>query len=155
MKVTRDTAETDGVYTINPNDNGAVAADGKGTNPLISGKDGKVVVNGVGEGTYTLKETKAPEGYWQNEAVLPTFTITVSKDGILTVKGDALDLVSATHTDNVSDSDIKVRNVMNITQLPLTGAAGIAMFTVIGLLVLGVGVGVFVKSRSTRKAMMA
>lgn len=47
----------------------------------------------------------------------------------------------------------QVANYKNISQLPLTGAAGIAMFTVIGLLLAGAGVTVYLKSRSTRRAL--
>ena len=41
----------------------------------------------------------------------------------------------------------KVKNVKNVTQLPLTGAAGTTLFTVVALLVAGAGVTVAVKSR--------
>ena len=40
----------------------------------------------------------------------------------------------------------QVTNVKNITQLPLTGAAGTMLFSVIGLLIAGAAVTVFVKS---------
>ena len=40
-----------------------------------------------------------------------------------------------------------VLNVKNVTQLPLTGAAGTVLFTVVALLVGGAGVAVAVKSR--------
>ena len=40
-----------------------------------------------------------------------------------------------------------VKNVKSITQLPLTGAAGTTLFTVVALLVAGAGVTVAVKSR--------
>ncbi len=42
--------------------------------------------------------------------------------------------------------------VKNITQLPLTGAAGTMLFSVIGLLIAGAAVTVFVKSRSTKRS---
>lgn len=38
-------------------------------------------------------------------------------------------------------------NVKSVTQLPLTGAAGTVLFTVVALLVGGAGVAVAVKSR--------
>ena len=49
----------------------------------------------------------------------------------------------------------QVTNVKNITQLPLTGAAGTMLFSVIGLLIAGAAVTVFVKSRSTKRALNA
>ncbi|MDB6498668.1 LPXTG cell wall anchor domain-containing protein [Bifidobacterium pseudocatenulatum] len=48
----------------------------------------------------------------------------------------------------VSDNyTYKVKNVKNVTQLPLTGAAGTTLFTVVALLVAGAGVTVALKSR--------
>ena len=160
MKVTGE----NGSYTINPNDKSAKLADGEEDNPLVSSSKeeakGTVKVDGVGAGTYTVKETAAPAGYWNT--ALPTMTITVAKDGKVTFStatgDDIFGLVTPSKTEgNVDDNDdtATVKNIRNITQLPLTGAAGIAMFTVIGLLVLGAGVLVYAKSRSTRKAMMA
>ncbi len=49
----------------------------------------------------------------------------------------------------------QVTNVKNITQLPLTGAAEAVLFSVIGLLIAGAAVTVFVKSRSTKRALNA
>ena len=43
-----------------------------------------------------------------------------------------------------------MKNVKSITQLPLTGAAGTTLFTVVALLVAGAGVTVAVKSVSAR-----
>lgn len=47
----------------------------------------------------------------------------------------------------VNTTDKTVKNVKSITQLPLTGAAGTTLFTVVALLVAGAGVTVAVKSR--------
>lgn len=52
-------------------------------------------------------------------------------------------------------TDIKVMNMTSITQLPLTGAAGITLFVVLGLLIAGAGVVVYMKSRGVRNAMRA
>ena len=48
-----------------------------------------------------------------------------------------------------------MKNVRNITQLPLTGAAGTAMFTMIGVLLAGAGALVYVRSRRTRRMIAA
>ena len=81
-----------------------------------------------------------------------SFNVTI-KDGKITVSGETaskwinLDyaLVSG------SDKDIKVQNVKSITELPLTGAAGTALFTVLGLLIAGAGALVYMKSRSVKR----
>ncbi len=46
-----------------------------------------------------------------------------------------------------SSDKYQVKNVKNVTQLPLTGAAGTTLFTVVALLVAGAGVAVALKSR--------
>ena len=46
-----------------------------------------------------------------------------------------------------SSDKYQVKNVKNVTQLPLTGAAGTTLFTVVALLVAGAGVTVALKSR--------
>ena len=151
-----------GAYTINPSGEPASGAQKNGQTswyPLESGEDGVVKVSGVGAGTYKVKETAAPVGYWNT--ALPTMTIVVADNGTITFSTaageDIFGLVTLGKTTEGSKTDdtATVKNIRNITQLPLTGAAGIAMFTVVGLLVLGAGMAVYAKSRSTRKAMMA
>ena len=48
-------------------------------------------------------------------------------------------------------SSVTVNNVKSITELPLTGAAGTALFTVLGLLIAGAGALVYMKSRSVER----
>ena len=45
-----------------------------------------------------------------------------------------------------------VKNIKSITQLPLTGAAGTTLFTVVALLVAGAGVTIAIKSRQNAEA---
>lgn len=106
---------------------------------FVSGDDGMVKLEGLSSGTYTVVETVAPTGYAQNFKV--TFNATIAQDGTVRVEQDTLHLV----TPNGNDTQIK--NVKSVTQLPLTGAAGTVLFTVVALLVGGAGVAVAVKSR--------
>ena len=46
-----------------------------------------------------------------------------------------------------------VTNVKKVTQLPLTGAAGTMLFTVLGLLIAGAGALVYMKSRNVKHAL--
>lgn len=116
---------------------------------FISGTDGKIAVKGLKAGTYTVTEIKAPAGYL--DLTLPSYTVTVGAsytqddknqaagssagDNWLTgltyeyTNKPATGLVDA--TDNKSTATVK--NITSITQLPKTGAAGIALFSVIGL----------------------
>lgn len=161
VKVAATTTGTHGSYIVDPvtgdQADGTRTEDQDGTvtsmNPLVSGTDGMVTVKGLGEGTYTVTETHAPDGFI--EVGLPSFTVTIGldADGNPTVtygKGsDPFDLVTLP----IKNDPLTVMNVRSITQLPLTGAAGITLFTVLGLLIAGAGVTVYMKSRNIRKAM--
>lgn len=112
-----------------------------------------VTVKGLGEGTYTVTETHAPDGFI--EVGLPSFTVTIGHDadGNPTVdygKGsDPFGLV----TMPIKNDPLTVMNVRSITQLPLTGAAGTMLFTVLGLLIAGAGALVYMKSRNVKRAL--
>ena len=128
--------EAEGVYVVDPN----------GSAVVTSGADGKVVIKGVGSGTYVVTEEDAPEGF--SDTFLPSFTVKVTAEGT-TAKveysdpGDSWGLVT-------TESRVVVRNVRNVTELPLTGAAGTMLFTVLGLLIAGAGALVYMKSRSVK-----
>ena len=118
------------------------SADGKGAQKTL----GKVAVRGLAEGVYTVQETKAPTGYAENFKV--TFTVTIGKDG-----GEGT--LAADKLQQVNTSKKTVLNVKSITQLPLTGAAGTMLFTVVAVLLAGVAATVFAKSRFTKRALNA
>lgn len=111
---------------------------------FTSGTDGLVQLKGLAAGTYTVMETVAPTGYAQNFKV--TFDVTINNDGKVTFGQDALKQVTPSENDT-AEATATVKNVENVTQLPLTGAAGTTLFTVVALLVAGAGVTVAVKSR--------
>lgn len=135
LKFSKVTANVDGVYKFNAN----------GSADVVSGADGKIVLNGLAAGKYTFKETGFVAGYAKN--IVPEFTIevTIVNNGDISYKltNDNNKLGLASTVDKV----IKVKNVKNVSQLPLTGAAGTTLFTVVALLVAGAGVAVALKSR--------
>lgn len=106
---------------------------------FTSGDDGMVKLEGLSSGTYTVVETEAPTDYAQNFKV--TFNVTIAQDGTVSVDQDPLHLVIP------DGNNTQIKNVKSVTQLPLTGAAGTVLFTVVALLVGGAGVAVAVKSR--------
>lgn len=108
---------------------------------FTSGADGLVQFKGLAAGDYTVMETSAPNGYAQNFRV--TFDVSIAENGTVTFKQDLLHQVTLPTDDQIAT----VKNVKSITQLPLTGAAGATLFTVVALLVAGAGVTVAVKSR--------
>ena len=85
----------------------------------------------LGAGTYTVKETQVPTGYFS--FVKPSFTLKITDDGHVTITGkDQPGL-----TGKVTNADGKtttptavVKNIDNITQLPQTGATTMAVMLV-------------------------
>lgn len=101
--------------------------------------------------TYTVVETGVPDGYNGQFKGSFTFKTAANAEGAISeFTGDAYKLA-----EQDKDGKITVVNVKNITELPLTGAAGTALFSVIGLLIAGAAVTVFAKSRSTKRALNA
>lgn len=121
------------------------------TDPVVktSDTDGSVQFTGLAEGTYTVEETKVPNGYLQN--VHPRFTVTVAKDGTVTFhEDDAWGLLST----DASGTHVKVKNVTAITQLPLTGAAGIGMIIAIAVLLAAAGTLIGMRTRAMHRQMI-
>ena len=106
----------------------------------ISDKDGKVAFKGLADGTYEVNETTVPDGFQQS--LKAQFKVTI-ENGEAQFKGtDVWGLAPKESSDTY-----QVKNVKNVAQLPLTGAAGTTLFTVVALLVAGAGVAVALKSR--------
>ena len=136
----------DGKY-LKQADNGAwslVENQNEATVFTSADKTGLVQFKGLAAGIYTVEETAAPTDYAQNFKV--TFDVTIAKDGKVTFNQDALKQVTP-QNNGTEIATATVKNVKSITQLPLTGAAGTTLFTVVALLVAGAGVTVAVKSR--------
>lgn len=119
------------------------------TAPLAatSGENGEVSFPNIAEGTYTVEEIQAPAGYAQN--LLPSFQIKVTDDGVTLVNAGTLGLASTV------TNGIQVKNVKSVTQLPLTGAAGITMLVVVALLIGGAAALIAVRSRSLKRQLNA
>ena len=121
----------------------AASADTQGaTTNVKTGADGKLSFTGLDKTkTYTVTETARANGNYLD--IKPSFTVSFNNNGeaVLsrTTASDPWGLVNTTAK--------TVKNVKSITQLPLTGAAGTTLFTVVALLVAGAGVTVAVKSR--------
>ena len=113
-----------------------------GTTTITTPANGKVVFEGLKNGEYTLTETKAPAGYNKLASA-----IGVKVDG----RNDGTDNTDATVTitynndngsvygEHASNGVIPVRNKSGVT-LPGTGGMGTIAFTVIGVLVIALGV---------------
>jgi LPXTG-motif cell wall-anchored protein len=141
---------------------------------LTVGKLGELKLSGL-EGDYSLKESRAPKNY--SGAFLPQFTVNVTTDlGGLTSTGSAIgnqytdtvnSLVTLTAKDTwqlvqgtkdaavVATTPITVWNVTSVTELPMTGAAGITLFAVLAVLTGGVALVFVLKSRNSRNTPIA
>ena len=95
---------------------------------VTSGEDGHVVIDGLDEGTYYLKETKAPEGY-----------VCSSEELEIVIPGSA-----------GADNTVSVRFANS--QIPHTGGSGTLMFTIGGAMLMATAGMLLVVSRKRRKA---
>ncbi len=116
------------------------------TADVKTGADGKLSFTGLDKTKiYTVTETVRASDAYLN--IMPSFTVSFSKEdgsAVLTATSDPWGLV---------DTSAKtVKNIKSITQLPLTGAAGTMLFTVVALLVAGAGVTIAIKSRQNAEA---
>lgn len=107
-----------------------------GTDTLTSATDGTLNISGLKADSYTLTETKAPQGY---QLLVAPLTMVVNENSNTAVS------VSVESTD--------VRMIKNVKQpdLPLTGGMGTILFTVAGLALIGGSAFFFIRSRKSRK----
>lgn len=136
VQVTAGSATENAVYRVAKDDETGT------TTTITTPANGKVVFQGLKNGEYTLTETKAPAGYNKLASALG-----VKVDGL----NDGTDTTDATvhityNNDNGSKYDqtasngvIPVQNKSGVI-LPGTGGMGTIAFTVIGVLVIALGV---------------
>lgn len=118
------------------------------TTDVTTGTNGQLSFTGLDKTkTYTVTETKrASDAYLD---IMPSFTVSFNEENgsavlAKTATSDPWGLVNTTAK--------TVKNIKSITQLPLTGAAGTTLFTVVALLVAGAGVTIAIKSRQNAEA---
>lgn len=118
------------------------------TTDVTTGTNGQLSFTGLDKTkTYTVTETKrASDAYLD---IMPSFTVSFNEEN-----GSAVLAKTATSDPwGLVDTSAKtVKNIKSITQLPLTGAAGTMLFTVVALLVAGAGVTIAIKSRQNAEA---
>lgn len=110
------------------------------TTDVKTNANGKLTFTGLDANkTYTVTETECANSYLD---IKPSFTVSFAKGEAVLARTNISDPWGLVNT-----TGKRVKNVKSITQLPLTGAAGTTLFTVVALLVAGAGVTVAVKSR--------
>lgn len=140
---------TDNTYTYAPN-NGTVSK-------IESQADGSIVIYGLPAGRYKVTETDVLTGYSSNfKAVFNATVTSTTKDDVTSASwnlasGDNLLGLATQATQESGTAPIQVKNVKSITQLPLTGAAGITMLVVVALLIGGAAALIAVRSHSLKQ----
>ncbi|WEV63933.1 SpaH/EbpB family LPXTG-anchored major pilin [Bifidobacterium sp. ESL0732] len=117
---------------------------------------GTIHLQGIESGTYSVKETKAVDGFKNmNTAFDAIITPTYDANKMLTSlsyeggKDVTWDLVS--HSDK-SSKKYTVTNVRSLASLPLTGAAGITMLVALGVLLVAAGSGLYIGVRRSQRS---
>ena len=138
FKLYRDSNLTD-LVKVKKSTNGYVVSNGV-DEEIVSNASGEFVIQGLDQGTYYLKEIKAPDGYTLlKEAIeiklVPTF---VSNRNNYTSNGEGLVSLAATSFNthlNASTNDLSVAlKVVNQTgsKLPVTGSMGTIVCVITG-----------------------
>ncbi|MGO4960027.1 SpaA isopeptide-forming pilin-related protein [Bifidobacterium pseudolongum] len=117
----------------------------------------EVTFNNLAIGTYTITETQVPNGFAASFAQPFQITVTRTGDEKVATSLDGSDTFGLVTLDNTNSENpvITVKNVQNVTQLPLTGAAGITMLVVVALLIGGAAALIAVRSRSLKRQLNA
>ena len=103
---------------------------------LAVDSNGVLNIHGLVSGSYVLTETKAPDGYVKlQNPVTVTLTESTETPGALAVQSD--DIAVTAKADGVMEIDIP--NVKGFS-LPVTGGAGIMLFGIFGVVMMGGGV---------------
>ena len=112
-------------------------------------QNGKILIHGLDLGTYTLKETQAPNGYAVPSGVTTIVLADTNYDGSLDSDADATKAegsnikiennqpVAGIDDTNENQFDLTIMNYKNEFNLPTTGGMGTMIFTVGGILLMG------------------
>lgn len=133
-------------YTYAPNGgNGTVSK-------VTSQKYGSIVIYGLPAGTYKVTETNVLAGYSGNFKAVFNASVAQGTD-VASASWNLADgeNVLGLATQASGTAPIQVKNVKSITQLPLTGAAGITMLVVVALLIGGAAALIAVRSHSLKQ----
>ncbi|MFR1756684.1 MAG: SpaH/EbpB family LPXTG-anchored major pilin [Thomasclavelia spiroformis] len=135
-------------YTFDKNGDRVLNSDDGLT--AVTNEDGIAYLLGIDEGTYTLKETKAPNGYILPEDGLELVITDADEEG--NVDGNATYTLGGkklTEFEGIADGSVATATIENSKgfNLPRTGGAGTWMFAVGGILIMAGMATAFVKLR--------
>lgn len=131
----------------------STAATGEGSSKSISAEvnaEGYLVFTGLNAGTYTLKETKTPEGYNTMEDMM--FTIGASQEGATANEGGSIKwsisgVDASSFIPGTNNIFTKITNLKG-NVLPSTGGIGTRIFYIVGgILMVSAGIVLVTKAR--------
>lgn len=105
--------------------------------------------------TYYLKETVVPNGYWSGSAAKLMVTMEKNDQGKIELKSITEMSPKSGLLSNSKDYGYVYRNIKSITQLPLTGAMGMAILGVVAVLCIGGASIIIVRARTTKRSFAA
>lgn len=137
-------------YTVDSDGNMTETRNEKLSATATTDNNGVVRFEGLGAGTYWIKETKAPTGYIAlKDPIKVVVNVTLPEAGpdavfTYTVSGNGTDGTLTLTNGSIAEFD--VQNTKGFT-LPTTGGMGTYIFTIGGVLLIGAAVVLFIRSR--------
>ncbi len=125
--------EDNGKYRV------ATAGDTSTTTTVVSGNDGYIHIEGLGEGDYTLKETEAPKGYNLLESDISVKIEPEYENGSLKELTAPAENAAYTLLDDNAGIKTDVENTTG-TELPSTGGMGTVLIYIVGGLLIAIAV---------------
>lgn len=137
FKLYSDEAATQEIGLIQPDSSKSVYQPKAGSSAtMVTDKDGHIAIDGLDEGTYYLKETKAPAGFMLSNTVTK---VTITKDGALPTDGVTSVAYKVNETKIADDSYATVEVGNHKGTLPSTGGMGIVFMVVAGIALIAAG----------------
>ena len=99
---------------------------------IVTNGDGIGRLKGLGKGTYYIRETKAPTGY---QIIKDTIEVEVGSD----------DVAESSLTDNTLQYEVVEISNAATGILPYTGGSGLLFYSIIGIVIIGIGTVVTIK----------
>lgn len=128
---------------------------------LVTADNGTLKLQGLGNGTYYLKETKAPGGYNLPQNPVTTIVLTDAQGAADGKSNGTLDTTTGATGTTIKPDSVVINGknlsmtLINTTtdfELPVTGGMGTIMFTAVGVVLMAGGVLLVILNLKKRKA---